>query len=136
MTTDRQAALAAASQIMAASIEGMPVVTIEAMTHCEGRTLAMADTFASWLTGERRGPAIGRPMRSDADERLTPNVDFRSAIGSRWSLGYAGPHKLDPVKRTPSGKFACLCGEAWPCSQRSDAGDMPTVVVPRAPKIT
>lgn len=126
--TDAQAALAAAALIVS-SESGNGATFGE----CEVFTLQMADAFLGWL--KRQGGAV---VTHDADERLTPNVDFRSpsqartervdpsavlaAAAERTMLvrttqRYAGPHALDPVHTTPSGKYACLCGEAWPCSQ-------------------
>ncbi len=131
MTTDRQAALAAASQVMAATRRGCNIAS-------ELDTLNMADGFLRWLEG--RSNAV---PASDG-ERLTPNVDFHSPSSARTERvdpsavlaaaadrtmpvrtvqRYVGPHAMSGVHTTPSGAYACLCGEKWPCSQRSDPGD-------------
>jgi hypothetical protein len=130
--TDAQAALAAAARVMAQAVDerGMTPELIEQ------HTLRMADAFLSWLRGYGRATVT-------PDERLVPNEDFRSPSQARtervdpsavlaaaadptmpWrtvSGAYVGPHvRGGPACVTPSGAYACLCGEKWPCSQ-SDA---------------
>jgi hypothetical protein len=121
VTSDAQAALAAATEIMAERQLALPA-------HAIGQiTLNMADGFLRWLQQRRAAP----------DERLVPNEDFRSPSAARTEridpravLNASGPtmplrtverHMLDPIQRTPSGAYACLCGEKWPCSQREGA---------------
>jgi len=133
MPTDRQAALAAAAEVMGSFLRSS---SSPRLTPLQARefTTTMADDFMVWLRGAPHLPA-------PTDERLTPNVDFRSpsqartervdpsavlaaaaerTMPVRTTQRYAGPHALDPVHTTPSGKYACLCGEAWPCSQRQE----------------
>lgn len=123
--TDAQAALAAAALIVS-SESGNGATFGE----CEVFTLQMADAFLGWL--KRQGGAV---VTHDADERLTPNVDFRSPSQARTErvdpsavLAAAAErtmpvrtvdaeHLLSQVKTTPSGARACICGEKWPCSQ-------------------
>jgi hypothetical protein len=135
VTTDAQAALAAASLIMAATRRGPSVTS-------EQDTLNMADGFLRWL--QRPGHTT---IERHADERLIPNEDFRSPSAARTerinpndvtfaaaereraaanqatalldtSWRYAGPHvRGGPACVTQSGANACLCGEKWPCSQ-------------------
>jgi len=117
MTTDRQAALAAAARLVATASLPNPQ-TVERVT------LTMAGAFLRWLEG---GPTT-RPADDDADERLKPNVDFSSPTAATTTrldpdavmaaAAYVSSHRLDSAARTPSGKFACLCGQPWPCSMR------------------
>ncbi len=126
--TDAQAALAAAAQIVANNGYAPSPLTAEQVT------LHMADRFLSWLQHGRPAP----------DERLIPNEDFRSPSAARTEridpsavlaaanratapldqiprspgASYAGVHMLASEHCvTPSGKRACQCGQAWPCSQ-------------------
>jgi hypothetical protein len=139
VTTDAQAALAAAALIMAATRRGPSVTS-------EQDTLNMADGFLRWL--QRPGHTT---IERHADGRLIPNEDFRSPSAARTerinpndvtfaaaeleraaanqatalldtSWRYTGPHVPGgPACVTPSGANACLCGEKWPCSQSSAA---------------
>jgi hypothetical protein len=127
--TDAQAALAAAAQIVANNGYAPSPLSAEQIT------LNMADGFLRWL--QRPGRTT---VKRHADERLIPNEDFRSPSQARteridpsavlaaaadptmpWrtvSGAYVGPHvKGGPACVTPSGAYACLCGEKWPCSR-------------------
>lgn len=144
MTTDRQAALAAASEIMGAFLRSSSSPRLSAQ-QSQAYTIGTANAFLAWLQGND-------PMRASADERLIPNEDFRSPSAARTErinpndvtfaaaereraaaiqataqldqiprspgATYAGVHMLAPEHCvTPSGKRACQCGQAWPCSQ-------------------
>jgi hypothetical protein len=123
VTTDAQAALAAAALVMGSFLRSSSSPRLTAQ-QAQQWTIGPADAFFSWLQHGRPAP----------DERLIPNEDFKSPSAARTErvdpsavLNAAGPtmslrtverHMLDPIQRTPSGKFACLCGQPWPCSQR------------------
>lgn len=62
-------------------------------------------------------------LAAATDARVTQIMasgDVGGLHSLKQRLDYAGPHYLSQDQRTPSGKYACLCGEAWPCSQRTD----------------
>jgi hypothetical protein len=122
MTTDAQAALAAAARLVSTGGLRTP-------REVERVTLTMADALLAWLNHQngRQLPAPG--------ERLVPNEDFRPLRSSARSVerldlsaladptvplkvGVRVEHKIDPVNHTPSGKVACTCGQPWPCSMR------------------
>jgi len=121
--TDAQAALAAAALVVAHNgYAPSPLIA-------EQITLLMADGFLRWL--KRRAGTIGERD----EERLVPNEDFRSPAAARTErvdssavlAAAAEPtmrvptverHMLDPTRLTPSGAYACLCGQKWPCSLR------------------
>lgn len=124
-TTDRQAALAAAVQIVS-SMRFSPA----AADLTERYTITMADAFLTWLQG---GVRITMERWSRTDERLTPNEDFRSpgharteridpsavlAAAAEPTMRVTVLHEIDPVNRTPGGSVACTCGQKWPCTLR------------------
>lgn len=129
VTSDTQAALRAAATIHSAFVAAaLTDATAERVAH---RTLSMAETFLEWL---RRNdvPQLITPAPQD-NEKLTPGVDFafkqfqdtvRDEIARReqetreLQIRPRQQHVLSAVTRTPSGKFACTCGQPWPCSQR------------------
>lgn len=124
--TDAQAALAAAATVMA-SWQRHPDVPLRRPYDFERHTLTMADSFLRWLDRQNRRPF-------DADDRIIPNIDFRSpsqaetervdpgavlaAAADRTLAVPTVQHVVSATSTTPSGKYACVCGEAWPCSQR------------------
>lgn len=133
--TDGQAALAAATEIIVTAMtynENMVGLT---QNDIEQSVISMASRFALWLKQvQQQGP---RTQADSFDEfgRLTPGVDFARRRPPTAPV-YAGPHTLSVDLRTPSGKFACVCGEAWPCSQRepervADAATQPLDMVNR-----
>lgn len=139
MTSDAQAALAAAAQVMVAMIESSTYGDDKTPYQIEQHTCQMATGLLYWFQNPARNGARPAP----ADERLVPNEDFKSpshALTERIDAtavlaaahladrvprspgaSYAGVHVLAPEPyTTPSGKRACQCGQAWPCSQRTD----------------
>lgn len=121
MTTDEQAALAAAVEIT--SVWGS-----NDLGRCEANTLQMADAFLAWLrrpgrtTIERGTDApLWRPM-APFGERIRSAHHHQSPVNADLCVcGLGWPcngHVLDPSILTPSGCRACVCGEKWPCSQR------------------
>lgn len=140
--TDAQAALAAAALIVSGEYgEG---ITLGERETC---TLQMADAFMAWLRGYGRATVVAderlvpnEDFRSPSQaqtERINPNdVTFAAAERERNAsavlaaahladrvprspgASYAGVHVIAPERcTTPSGKRACQCGQAWPCSQ-------------------
>ena len=124
MTTDAQAALAAASEVMGSFLRSSSSPRLTAQ-QAQQWTIGTADAFLFWLRNGRPAP----------DERLIPNEDFRSPAAARTKridpsavlAAAAEPtmrvptverHMIDPTQLTPSGKRACLCGQSWPCSLR------------------
>lgn len=134
MTTDAQAALAAAALIV--SSQRFPATFSER----EAYTLQMAKSFLYWLKAWPADPGVERGTDDNRFDRLTGLSDrisravppfgerIRSAhhyqstanpIFCSCGLGWpCNGHVLDPSILTPSGCRACVCGEKWPCSQR------------------
>lgn len=123
MTTDAQAALAAAAHVV--TMQAGPGRSLAEREAC---TLQMADAFLAWLrrpgrtTIERGTDApLSRPA-APFGERIRSANHYQSRINrslcvctSEWPCN---GHVLDPSILTPSGCRACVCGEKWPCSQR------------------
>lgn len=126
-TSDTQAALHAAATIHAAFVAAAPTdATAERVAH---RTLSMADTFLTWLRENAQPQPITPAPLDETTEDASGFKQFQNTVADMvaqqqrvtpayWPLGQRQRHVLSAVTRTPSGKFACTCGQPWPCSQR------------------
>lgn len=124
MTTDAQAALAAAAHVMSSWLS-------TGAGRLAGISPEIASQFTTTMAGQflrelqrAQGVPVGRPTVVPGDaqtERIDPSAVLAAAADAslaRPVQRYVGPHVMSGTGTTPSGKYACLCGEAWPCSQR------------------